>query len=151
LPLQAVDVQDDLRAGEPRHQRERRVGVVADERDVESAEQAIDDGDGRVADRVEVLVADGGQDPESHAAILAQPRLGHVRAAVHGDEMASLGKAHPELLGERLEAAIASGNAARSHDRDAHVSRGCHARRWRRWRRRPRQPGIALDEDRSGV
>ena len=60
-----------------------------------------------------------GSRAEPHTAVLVEAGRDHVRAAVDRDVMAAVGQPRPELLGERLEAAVGGRDPARAHDRDA--------------------------------
>ena len=120
LPFEPIDVQDDPRPGQSRDEGERGVGVVADEHDVETARQGIDDRQERVDHGVEILVADRGQDPEMHAAIFTDTGRDHVSASVDRDVMPSVDETGTQFLGERLEPAVGRGDAACPDDGDLH-------------------------------
>ena len=55
LPLDAVDVEGDLRPAQTRQEGEERVGGVEEEDRVVAVEHAVERADGRVADGLEVL------------------------------------------------------------------------------------------------
>ena len=84
-------------------------------RGVEGGEEGVDD-------RVEVLVADGGQHLEAHALVLDLARADVVRAAVDRHVVAARDEPRRELLGERLEPPVAGRNPPRPQNRDAHVN-----------------------------
>ena len=73
--------------------------------------------------RVEILRGDRRKDADLRAAMARQPRLRIARARVHRDVVAPRGEARRQLLGERLEAAVARGNPAGSQDRQPHGGR----------------------------
>ncbi len=73
-------------------------------------------------DRVQILRRDRRQDPDLRAAPLAQVCLRVTRPRVDDDVVAPRGEARRELLRERLEPAVARGDAARAEDADAHAA-----------------------------
>ncbi len=119
--VQAVDVDQRRDAGAARHQAHRAVAGDEEQRDVgPHAARAVHRRQERVAERVEVLVADRRQVHEPGALVLLQAPVDDVRAAVDDDLVAALRQPAGELLGRRLEAAVGRGDAARAEDRNFH-------------------------------
>ena len=69
LALDAVHIERHGHAEQARQNREEGVGAVAVERDVDAVRQQMEGGDESVREGVEILVADGGQIMQAHAAI----------------------------------------------------------------------------------
>jgi hypothetical protein len=123
-PLAAVGVQpvdvDDRR--DPRHpgdEAQRRVAGDEEQRDVGLlAVGRVQRAEQRVGERIQVLVADRRQVHEARALVRPDAPVDDVRAAVHDDLVAALGQALGELLGGRLEAAVAGRDPASSEDGD---------------------------------
>ena len=119
--VEAVDGQDDLRAGQVSRQhggQSRAHGVVVD--DVRIGEHRVDRGERAVHDRVEVLRADGRQVAGSHPSVDRLSFRRVVRAAVHGDLMPSFGESRAQFLDVMLDSAERRGDAALTDHRDAH-------------------------------
>src|SRR5207248_2753194 len=82
LVLKPVNVDGDGHARGAKYWREGRVGGVADERGVEASERGgVQRREAGVYDRVEILVADGGQNFQADALVLYLPGADVVRAA----------------------------------------------------------------------
>ena len=122
LPVETVHIQHHRlaeQARDPGHgavahiAHEHRVGVG--EADVQRRHESIDGS-------IEMLGGDAGQDDAAHARIdellVSRPR--ERTPAVDADIVAALGQPRRKLLGKRLKAAIAVGNAARAQDGDFH-------------------------------
>ena len=73
--------------------------------------QQVERGEQGVRQRVEILVANGGQVEEAHAAV---DRLRMALAAIDGHLMPARSQTGGEIFGEGFEAAIAGWNAARA-------------------------------------
>ena len=134
LALDAVHVERHGHAEEARPEREDGVGAIAVERRIHAVRQQVQGGDEGVRQGVEVLVADGGQVVQAHAAVAAS-RM--PLAAIDGDLVPARRQARGKLFGEGLEAAVTGRNAARAENGDAH-----------RRRRRPTSCAVSERESR---
>lgn len=118
--IETVDIEHGGLAKEARNPGQRAIGDVADQHDIGVCEGDMDDGEKCVKGRVQVFSRDGRQDDAADAGRRGVLRRGERTTAVDGDFVPAGGQARGELLGERLEAAVARGNAARSENGDLH-------------------------------
>ncbi len=119
--VQPVDVDHRRDAGAARDEAHRAVAGDEEQRDVgPQPPRAVQRGQERVRERVEVLVAHRRDVHQPGALVLLQPAVDDVRTAVDDDLVAALGEAAGELLGRRLETAVGGRDAARPQDRDLH-------------------------------
>jgi hypothetical protein len=119
LPVEPVHVQDNPL---PSEARDPAYGAIADieiQGDVIAPTERVQRGQQAVRQGVEVLAPDRRQLDEAHA-LVGAAGIRHVgHPAVDGDGMAPSGEASAQLLGARLEAAVAGGYAASSEHCDA--------------------------------
>ena len=89
--------------------------------------QQVEGGEEGVRQGVEILVADGGQVDQPHAAV---HRLrGCALAAVDGDLVAARGQPGGEFFGKGFESAVVGRNAARAEEGNAHAGGSYSPRR----------------------
>ena len=125
LPVEAINVQHHRlaeQARDPGHgavahvAHQHRIGVG--EGDVQRRDESIDGG-------IQMLGRDAGQDDAAHARIdeLFVSRAAERTPAIDADIVSVLGQPRRKLLGKRLKAAIAVGDAARAQDGNLHFCR----------------------------
>ena len=137
LPLDAVHVERDLRAAQPRQEGEERVGGVDEQDRVVAVEDGVQRAHGRVGDRLEVLAAQPAHPAPPTPGGSAARLIGAAAVRVDRDLMAARRQLARQLPGERLEAAIRRWDAPATKDGEAHPTSSSYVASSRsRWRTR---------------
>src|SRR5262245_33906985 len=114
LVFQAVDVQSYGNAGDAKDGRKRRISSVANQRRVVTMGHRMERRQERMHDRVEVFVADGGENLKTDSLKFNLAGADVMSPTINSNLVAPSHQTRREVFSERLETAVVGGDSPRA-------------------------------------